>query len=785
MGVTLVVHGHFYQPPRENPWTEEVEREPSAAPYHDWNERITDECYRPNAVARIVDERGRVLGIVDNYAHLSFNVGPTLFSWLDEHAADVAAAISADAQGAIAQAYSHLILPLADERDVRTQVRWGLADFRHRFGRAATAMWLPECAVDEAVLAVLAEEGIGATILAPGQIAAVRPLDGSDDDDWLEVASATDTSRPLRWLHPTRPDLGVDLVVYDGALSHDIAFGLDKLSSAAIVERASRVGSGLAVIATDGETFGHHHRWGERAIAYALTVEAPRRDITVVTTDAAREAFPPTHEARVRTSAWSCAHGVERWRSDCGCSTGGEPGWNQAWRTPLRAALDIVREALTEVFERRGKSVFHDPWAARDAYIDVMLNEGALYAFLAEHVVGDREEALVLMEAQRHAMAMYTSCGWFFNDLAGIETIQVLRYAARVLDLLDALEDGPGAAPVLAVLAEARSNDAEEGTGLDIWRRHVEPARVTPSRVAAHLALTGALAAVGPPARIAAWDVIVVEAARAERGALALATGIVELTHRRTGVTTAHAYGALRLGGLEVVGAVLAASSDAAAAPRATAAVATLQAAFRDGMPVTGLLVLLGEQLGADGFGLEAALPGRVEELLGDVSESLTARFGAQLDHLLDDARPTLDALAAAGFPLPPELERTAEVALARRIEAMVAAQRGSMRLRDYSDALALARSPLASHLEIDSPRARRLLGELLADAATRAADGEGADAAEGAAFAVGVLRLAADLGVRVDIDRAQEHVYAAVRGGERPDLAALAAELHLAIPAT
>ena len=329
-------------------------------------------------------------------------------------------------------------------------------------------------------------------------------------------------------------------------------------------------------------------------------------------------------------------------------------------------------------------------------------------------------EALILMEAQRNAMAMYTSCGWFFNDIAGIETLQVLRYAARVLDLLAELGASPGTDSVLAVLAEARSNVAEEGTGADIWRRHVEPARVTPTRVASHLALVGALAGEAPPKRLAAWDVVVLLSSRAERGALALATGIVELTHRRTGVTTGHAYAALRLGGLEVVGAVIPSGPSDDEHARAAAAVASLRAAFRDGTPVTGLLVLLGELMGSDGFGLEAALPGRVEELLGDVAASLAARFGAQLDHLLEDARPTLDALAAAGFPLPPELERTAEVALARRIEAMVDEQRGSTYLGDYADGLALARSPLAAHLEIDSPRARNLLGELLTDAAAR-----------------------------------------------------------------
>jgi alpha-amylase/alpha-mannosidase (GH57 family) len=281
VGVTFVVHGHFYQPPRENPWTEEVAREASAAPAHDWNERITEECYRPNGVARVVDERNRVLALVDNYQLLSFNVGPTLTSWLASRAPDVLERFTAGAPGVLAQAYGHIILPLATERDVRTQIRWGLADVRHRFGRDAAGMWLPECAASEEVLAILSEEGVAFTILAPSQIAAIRPLAGVGA--WREVPAAPDARRPFRWQHPTRPGLGLDLVVYDGGLSNDVAFGLGRMGSGDLVSRAAAAGDGMVVVATDGETFGHHHRWGERGIAYALAVEARRQGVQAAT----------------------------------------------------------------------------------------------------------------------------------------------------------------------------------------------------------------------------------------------------------------------------------------------------------------------------------------------------------------------------------------------------------------------------------------------------------------------------------------------------------------------
>jgi len=648
MGVTFVVHGHFYQPPRENPWTEEVAREPSAAPFHDWNERITEECYRPNGAARVVDGRNRVLALVDNYKLLSFNVGPTLTSWLQIHASEVLERMVAGGAGAVAQAYGHMILPLASERDVRTQVRWGLADVRHRFGRKAEGMWLPECAVSEDVLCVLAEEGVGFTVLAPNQVAAVRKLGSGPTEQeagapWLEVAEAPDVRRPYRWQHPRRPELALDLVVYDGGLSHDVAFGLGRMASADLVGRAAQAGEGLVVVATDGETFGHHHRWAERSIAYALAVETHRQGVATTNLTTGLAAVRPTFQARVRTSAWSCAHGVGRWTEDCGCSTGGQPGDDQSWRAPLRAALDLLRDALHEVADRRGPSLLADPWAARDAYIDVLLGSCTLDAFAAEHVVGDRVDALTLLEALSSGMAMYTSCGWFFHDLAGLETIQVLRYAARVIDLLEELGEQPPSEQLLAVLASARSNRPEEGDGAQVWRTHVEPARVGPDRAAAHLALTSVLANQDLPSRLAVWDVDAPGHARHERGSVALATGVATLRHRRTGRTTALAYAALRLGGLEVLGATRPADP-----MRDADDVRALRSAFLGGVPITTLLRDLGERFGSQEFDVTAALPGSAEALLGDVASHLVYRFAAELEHLPGGAGYALRSLRLA-----------------------------------------------------------------------------------------------------------------------------------------
>jgi alpha-amylase/alpha-mannosidase (GH57 family) len=492
--IDLVLHGHFYQPPREDPWTGEVPEQPSAAPFHDWNERITAECYGPNTTVGVMGDDGRAF-VVNTYEHLSFNIGPTLFSWLEPHHPEVYERIlAADRVGqrAIAQAYGHAILPLCDERDLRTHVRWGIADFEHRFGRWPAGMWLPETAVSDDVLAVLAEEGIRFTILAPGQIEAVRPLDG-DDASWEghglaaheglgpvePVPAATgplDTSRPLRWRHPHRPDLGVDLVVYDGALAHALAFARptseDIVRSA--ITHAGPVG-GMVAAATDGETFGHHHHGAEHDVAHALTVGAPGSGIGTPRIVDLLDDHPPTHEARVRVSAWSCAHGVGRWSTDCGCSTGGEDGWNQAWRAPLRAALDVLRDWGVELMDQVGPTLLRDPWAARDAYLELLLGRCPWDAFVAAHVAGDPHRAGVLLDAQRNALLMYTSCGWFFNDLSGIETVQVLRYAARAMDLYRQLGEEPPEAAFLDCLGSALSNDPAVGDGRRLWHDQVLP----------------------------------------------------------------------------------------------------------------------------------------------------------------------------------------------------------------------------------------------------------------------------------------------------------------------
>ncbi|MGD9704947.1 MAG: DUF3536 domain-containing protein [Acidimicrobiia bacterium] len=452
----IAIHGHVYQPPRADPRTGDVPVEPTAAPFHDWNARITAECYRPNAFARIFDDRGRVERIVNNYGLMSFNLGPTLAHWLADHAPDVLARmVQGDGAGAtaIAHPFHHAILPLCHVVDARTELRWGRADFRRRFGREPAGTWLPETGVDAWVLDLLVAEGYGFTILAPSQ-----------------VASPVPPGAVGRWRDPAGREL--DLVVYDGPISHDVAFGGALHNTGSLVDRlTSGADGGLVVAATDAETFGHHHRFAERAIAHALGVEAPARGIRSGGLGGLLDLAPRVPVDSVWPSAWSCVHGLGRWRVDCGCSTDGADGWHQRWREPLRDALVLLRAHAVDVFAKRGANVFHDPWAARDAFGDVLADPDAWDAFVDAHVRPATSESVAraLLDSQEATLASFTSCAWFFADLARREVAIVLQEALRSAELLRALGEEPPLAEALDLLALAESNDPDLPTGRDVW----------------------------------------------------------------------------------------------------------------------------------------------------------------------------------------------------------------------------------------------------------------------------------------------------------------------------
>jgi alpha-amylase/alpha-mannosidase (GH57 family) len=595
----LVVHGHFYQPPRENPWIESVEVQDSAAPYHDWNERITAECYARNGASRIVNKNNEIMRIVNNYARMSFNFGPTLLSWLEEHApltyasvldADKAGAARCGGHGsAMAQVYCHIIMPLASRRDKELQVRWGIADFEHRFGRKPEGMWLAETAVDTESLEVLAEAGIRFTVLAPHQCAAIRTTPGADAEDrarlaaleqhtelavegppaamseqppWQTTENATvDTRRP--YLVRLASGRSITVFFYDGPRSRAIAFE-QLLNSGEVF--AQRLAGGfssnapeepeLVQVATDGESYGHHHRYGEMALTYALQYVEEKELAVVTNYGEYLERFPPRWEARVdEATSWSCAHGVERWRSDCGCS-GGHPGWNQRWRGPLRLALDQLRDAVTPLAAALGAELFTDWEGTRDRYVQVILDRSKADRFLRDErtrflTKGEEVRALELLEMVRHLQLMYTSCGWFFDDISGIETVQIIAYAARVLEFADHLF-GREAAQLepsfLVALAQAQSNVASEGSGADIYRKHVAPLRVGLLQVGAHYAVSSVFTTYGERARLFAFQVHNCGQQVQNSGRGRLVSGEVEIRSTLTHETERMFYAVLHFG---------------------------------------------------------------------------------------------------------------------------------------------------------------------------------------------------------------------------------------------
>ncbi|MGH2788464.1 MAG: DUF3536 domain-containing protein [Actinomycetota bacterium] len=487
MAPQVVVHGHFYQPPRENPWTGTIDDQPSAAPFSNWNQRVHAECYEPNAFATL--KLPGETRVVNNFEKVSFDVGPTLLSWLEAEQpetyariveADKAAVAATGHGNALAQAYHHSILPLASARDMRTEVVWGIEDFQHRFGREPEGMWLPETAASDAVLGTLIDCGVRFTIMAPWQAANWREPNGP----WLDArAHPVDPGFPHRYVHPDGSGRDLAVFFYNADIARRIAFEQATASAEEYIAMFESSPGPIAHAATDGETYGHHHKFGEVGLAFALFVEAERRSIEVTNYGVALERVPPTREvliAQGRGSSWSCSHGVGRWERDCGCRTGGMPDWDQKWRAPLRAALELVRDACDEAFGRLGHMVLRDPWGARDQYIRVLTGSVPLEEFARAEASGvlDEETTIAirdLLEMQRMALAMFTSCGWFFNDISGIESVQILRYAARALEILQHLGQPTPTDAFLGTLGDAGSNVFEHGTGADIFRSIERP----------------------------------------------------------------------------------------------------------------------------------------------------------------------------------------------------------------------------------------------------------------------------------------------------------------------
>jgi alpha-amylase/alpha-mannosidase (GH57 family) len=680
----ICIHGHFYQPPRENPWLEAVELQDSAAPYHDWNERITAECYAPNAVSRILDGQGHIVKLVNNYAKMSFDFGPTLLSWLEVKAPDVYAAIlAADRESqkyfsghgaAIAQAYNHVIMPLANSRDRATQIIWGVRDFEKRFNRAPEGMWLPETAVDLETLELLAEFGLRFTILAPHQAARVRRL---GEAKWQELKG-----RPIDgtrvYQHRLPSGRSIALFFYDGPIARAVAFEGLLSHGDRFIERLTgpfgqRDGAQLVHVATDGESYGHHHRFGDMALAYVLDRIGAGEPAQLTNYGEFLAKHPPTDEVEiVEKSSWSCAHGIDRWWSDCGCNSGAHPGWNQAWRTPLRNALDWLHDAIAPRWEEKARALFNDPWAARDGYIDVIHDRSAenVRRFVTAHAwrtltAAECATALKLLEMQRHALLMYTSCGWFFDDISGIEAVQILQFAGRAVHLAEDVFGASLESDFTHRMAAAKSNVAEQGNGSDIYAGSVRPAKVDWEKVGAHYAVSALFEDYPRETAIYCYDASREDQQIFTAGRTKLAFGRVRLTSRITQETARLNFGVLHLGDHNISGGVGEFSDDATYQSVIESAVAPFRRA-----DLTAVLRVMERGFGESNYSLRSLFHDQQRSVLRKILAANLAEAVALYRQIYESRAPLMRFLTDLAIPLPKGFAAAAEFVLNQDLRA-------------------------------------------------------------------------------------------------------------------
>ncbi len=686
----ICIHGHFYQPPRENPWLETVETQDSAAPYHDWNERVCAECYATNGAARIQNIKNQITRILNNYARISFNFGPTLLSWLKENAPRTHRMILDGERrsrrnykghsSAMAQVYNHIIMPLASERDRVTQIRWGIADYEYHFGAPPEGMWLAETAADTRTLELLAEQGIKFTVLAPHQCRRVRLLDpsadaGKSEGPWTETPGASvNTTRP--YLMRFKSGASIAVFFYDGPTSRAIAFeGL--LNSGETFATRLKAGfkegsqAQMVHVATDGESYGHHHKHGEMALAYAVRLLEQDKTVRLTNYGQFLADFPPEYECEIiDNTSWSCAHGVERWRSDCGCS-GGRPGWNQKWRTPLRQALDELRDAIAPLTEKLGATLFQDVWNARNSYISIILDRGQetedhFFEVHQNHPLKphERVRALELMEMQRNAQLMYTSCGWFFDDISGIETVQVIAYAARVLQLAQQIF-GEQAAELekafLGRLAEAKSNVQSAGDGAQIFQDKIEPLKLGLEQVAAHYAISSVFSSFAEETELFCYRVrrISYDIYTSGRGKLAL--GRTQIDSTITGEQQSFSFAVLHFGDQNITAAVKPYAAEDAAEFEAFAAKAAEQVQKAD---FPDVIRLLDKFYGHVDYSLTSLFTDEQRRIVQLILNSTLWDIENSLTNIYEDHASLLHYLSQAGLPKPPALTLAAGFAI-------------------------------------------------------------------------------------------------------------------------
>ena len=773
--VFLTVHGHFYQPPRENPWLEAIEQQDSALPFHDWNERINNECYNPNSVSKIVNSKNQILNVVNNYEYISYNFGPTLLSWMEEFAplayervikADINSRRAHNGHGnAIAQVYNHMIMPLANERDKQTQVKWGIKDFEYRFGRKPEGIWLAETACDDDTLRVLVENGIKFTILSPYQAQKIRK---EGEKSWQDVSWGNiDPARSYRYYIKSAPGKYIDLFFYDGAISRSVAFDELLTDGNKFVNRLKdgisdlRNYPQLVNIATDGESYGHHTKFGDMALAYAMKLRV--KDAGFIVTNYAEylEKYKSDWEVEIKpVSSWSCSHGVGRWSDDCGCSTGGHPGWNQKWRKPLRQALDYLRDEMTTLYHKQGKKFFKNPQETRDNYISVIMDRSDISVknFQDEYFLDDltdeqKVKAMELLEIQRQAMLMYTSCGWFFSEISGIETVQIMKYAARVMQLAKSFMKKDLETPFLEILNEAKSNIPEFGTGKDVYEKFVKPSIVTSKQIVSLWAISSLYTDIEDEENVYCYKINKHSYKSVTKGNSKLVIGHIEVESKVTLEKSNMIFALLQFSGGDFHCAIKEYSDDFETIQKELVRTYLVS-------PLTEIIRTIDNYFGKEYFTLKDIFIEERRKILQTMLKGKLQIFANTYESMYDEGKGSIYQMQTLGLDIPKEFKISAQYVLTKQFNELFIESRGFLDADIIQQASDLNFEAKRIGIEIDKAPTSKIFSKKIAQNINRlsyALDLQQVDAT------LDLLDCIAKLEIKVDIAEAQSYYFSKI----------------------
>lgn len=727
--IFLTIHGHFYQPPRENPWLEAIELQDSAQPFHDWNERINKECYNPNSVSKVVDSRNKILDVVNNYEHMSFNFGPTLLSWMEKFAphtyeriikADIDSRAEHGGHGnALAQVYNHIIMPLANEHDKETQIKWGISDFETRFGRKPEGIWLAETAVDDDTLRLCAANGIKFTVLSPYQALRIRK---EKTNDWQDVSWGNiDPARSYRYYIKSAPGKFIDLFFYDGAISQSVAFDELLKDGNKFIKRLKdgisnlRNYPQLINIATDGESYGHHTKFGDMALAYVLKFRAEAEGFKITNYGEYLENYRSDYEVDIKqASSWSCFHGVGRWKEDCGCSTGGHPGWNQKWRKPLREAFDYLRDELVKIFEQEGTNYFKDVWAVRNNYISVILNRSRInvdkfqrdnfYPGLSSE---DKVRAMELLEIQRQALLMYTSCGWFFSEISGIETVQIMKYAARAMQLAEHFTEKNLGTKFLEILSAAKSNIPEYGTGKDIFKKFVEPSVITVKQIASLWAVSSLYQDFDDEENVYCYIVKREDYHRVQKGNSSLVLGHIEIQSRITLQKSNLIFALMQYSGGDFHCAIKGYSDDSHYAELKQ----NLTKIFMVN-PLTEIIRALDRYFGTEYFTLKDIFIEERRKILQILLKDRMEKFAQTYIDMYNEGKGSIYHMQSLGLTVPEEFKIAAKYALSKKFNDIIIGSGGFVDLSAIHNIAGINYEAKTIGIKLDKTQANRIFAK-------------------------------------------------------------------------